>query len=729
MTAMTNNRPTRRSSRVALLGAGFCLLAFALPALAQNVLRDVSYSAGTGGAVDITLELASPVGDIPSFTTEAPPRIALDLPDTRNAFDQRRLTIGSGATSAVSVVEAEGRTRVVIDLFRQAAHSVRTEGNLLIVSVGGGTNTASSALANPADPAKRTPGLEVANVDFRRGDDGAGRLVLSFTGEGAETNLRTEGDKVIIDVANAPLPASLQQRLDVADFATPVRSIESRGNVGGARLVLNTAGAFESLAYQTGNEYVVEVSPKAAPAAATTRVGAAEGPRYSGRPVTFNFQDIPVRTVLQLIAEESNLNVVASDTVQGNVTLRLINVPWDQALDIVLRSKNLDQRRDGTVIWVAPQPELAAYEQAKEDARIALEERSETVSEYIPVNYGSAEDIAKLLTEESKTNVAGGQAGGGTQSQQRGFLSPRGSVTFDRRTNTLLVNDIPPKLVEIRQLVALLDRPVDQVLIEARIVIATEDFSREIGARFGVSAVEQRSGNTWITSGNLDANLETGNSVLEGRQNNTGYTLTRGLNVNLPAQIPNAGALALSVLGNNYLLDMELSALQTEGRGEVVANPRVITANQQEAVIKQGEEVGYVTLQQSGAGTGQFTVEFKEVVLELRVTPTITQDNRVFLSMHVTKDEVREFVETPLFRVPSITKRELNTSVLVENGQTVVLGGVYEFKTAEDLRKVPFLGDIPGLGNLFRNRSRSNSKAELLVFVTPRILRLDQLSR
>lgn len=719
MTAMNNNSPARRAPRGALLGVALALLAVSFPALAGNVLKDVRYSAGAGGAVDITLEFDGPAVEAQSFTTDAPPRIAIDLPGTRNEFAQRRVTVGSGATSAVSIVEAGDRTRVVVDLFRSASHEVRAQGNALVISVAGSQAVGGQSLGSNADPAKRTPGLEVANVDFRRGDDGAGRLVLSFTTDGAVTDMRTEGDRVVVEVANAGLPESLRQRLDVADFATPVRTIESRSNAGGTRLVLSTAGAFESLAYQTGNEYVVEVAPKAAPAQTSVRVGAVEGPRYTGRPVTFNFQDIPVRTVLQLIAEESGLNIVASDTVQGNVTLRLINVPWDQALDIVLRARNLDQRRDGTVVWVAPQAELAAYEQAKEDARIALEQRAELVSEYIPINYGSAEDIARLLTEDSKVNQSGAQTGSAAGEAGRGFLSPRGSVTFDRRTNTLMVNDTPAKLEEIRSLVALLDRAVDQVLIEARIVIATESFSRELGARFGVAGRERRSSDqpTYVVGGGIGGNQAVGvNGPMTGRE----------LNVNLPANNPLAGALALTVLGNNYLLDLELSAIQTEGRGEVVANPRVITANQQEAVIKQGDEIGYVTVSAATAGAApQVQIEFKEVVLELRVTPTITQDNRVFLNMSVKKDEVSGFTETPLYRVPNITKRELNTAVLVENGQTVVLGGVYEFKTAEDLRKIPFLGDIPALGNLFRNRLRENQKAELLVFVTPRILRLD----
>ncbi|MFC3129662.1 type IV pilus secretin PilQ [Coralloluteibacterium stylophorae] len=721
----------RGMARCALVAA--MAFATALPALA-GTLKDVNYRPGAGGDVDVVLSFDEAPAEVQAFTTDNPPRIAIDLPETTNGFAQRRLAVGSGATSAVSTAEANGRTRVVVDLFRPASYETRVEGNDLIVSVAGSAaNSTAPALANPADPGKRVPAaVAVSNIDFRRGEDGSGRLILKFSGDGAAPDLRNEDQQVVIDVANASLPETLRKRLDVTDFATPVKTIEPRSRNGGTELVISTVGGYESLAYQTGNEYVVEVAPEAsAEQAVDPRATANREPEYTGRPVTFNFQDIPVRTVLQLIAEESGLNIVASDSVSGNVTLRLINVPWDQALDIVLRAKSLDKRKDGNVIWVGPQSELAAYEQAREDARIALEERAELVTEYISINYGNAEDIAKLLTDESKTaqGSTGGSAGGGGNQGERGFLSPRGSVSFDRRTNTLLVVDIPKKIEEIRAMVDLLDRAVDQVLIEARIVIATESFSRELGTRLGF----RKDDGDWQTAGSLDSITNYNNTLreaqeeyLEGDQEGLAPVGTwlvgdTGYNVNLPVTSA-AGSLAFSVLTGGGILDLELSAMQEEGRGEVISNPRVITSNQQEAVIKQGDEVGYVTLQQSGSGTGNFTVEFKEVVLELRVTPTITQDGRVFLKMNVRKDELTGFTTTPLYSVPNISTREVNTAVLVNNGQTVSIGGVYEFSTREDVNKVPWLGDLPFLGALFRNKNRSNDKAELLIFVTPKIL-------
>ncbi|MDV3511565.1 type IV pilus secretin PilQ family protein [Stenotrophomonas sp. C4297] len=602
-------------------------------------------------------------------------------------------------------------------------------------------------------PAAAPAGLSVAKIDFKRGDDGAGRLIVQFDGQGAVPDLRTQGNSVVVDVGNARLPANLQKPMNVIDFATPVQRIDAKPSGAGTQLVLSTGGAVESLAYQSGNEYVVEISPRQAPAAvgavtagSVTQAAKAVGQRgFTGKPVTFNFQDVPVRTVLQLIAEESNLNVVASDSVQGNVTLRLVNVPWDQALDIVLRAKGLDKRRDGSVIWVAPQAELAKFEQEKEDARIAIENREDLVTDYVQINYHSATQIFKALTEAKGIGggSGGGNGGGGGSSQEEsGFLSGRGRIVADERTNTLMISDIPKKIARMRELISVIDRPVDQVLIESRIVIATDTFARELGAKFGISGSRD---NVYF-SGNLESNRLTRESQVKAAQDNakaerdwiaggrvgpppvpTGSAITRGLNWSLPvAATSNPGSLALSILNAGYLLDVELSAMQEESRGEVISNPRVVTTNQREATIKQGKEIGYVTISGGGAsGVATPNVQFKEVVLELKVTPTITNDNRVFLNMQVKKDEVDQLIQLDGYgTVPSINRREVTTAVLVEDGQTVVIGGVYEFTDRSSISKVPFLGDVPFLGNLFKKRGRNKDKAELLVFVTPKVLRV-----
>lgn len=566
-----------------------------------------------------------------------------------------------------------------------------------------------------ATAAAQSPAVTVTDVDFKRGDGGSGKLILRFDNDGAMPDLRTQDGSVVVNLAGATLPASLQRPLNVTDFATPVQRIDARQDGNGSQVVLTARGDFEPLAYQSGRDYIVEIVPRAGARAVgsaglsatmgqSAATAASEVRSYSGAPVTFNFQDVPVRTVLQLIADESNLNIVASDSVVGNVTLRLQNVPWDQALDIVLQAKSLDKRRSGNVVWVAPQSEIAAFEQAREDARLAIEERSEMTTEYIPISYGNAEDIAKLLTEESKTGAGGG--GGGGASQNRGFLSARGSLSFDRRTNTLLVIDIPQRVGEIRRLVNMLDKPVDQVVIEARIVIANESFARDLGARFGLRASKDR--------------LNVAGRLVE----EDGLITPNGLNVNLP--VAGAPSLAFTILGNTIDWGVELSALQQEQRGEVISNPRIVTSNQREAVISQGQEIGYITVT-GGQSNSVPTVEFKDVLLELKVTPTITNDGRVFLAMDIKKDEVQGQIEYEnIGSVPLISKRNVTTAVLIDDGQTVAIGGVYEFTDRASLSKVPFLGDLPVLGNLFRNRGRNKEKAELLIFVTPKVMRVAQ---
>jgi type IV pilus assembly protein PilQ len=716
--------------------AALCFLASASGASAADALKNVSFQALPGAAVEVALELDTGAADPKVFATSDPPRIAIDLPETANRFEQRMLSITTGAVKALTAVEAGGRTRVVVDLFRPAPYTSRREGKTYLLRIENGFADIVSSKA-PTDPAKAvTPiaQVELTSIDFRRGKAGEGRLILGFSGDTANANLREEGGRLVLDLPNVTLPEQHRRKLDLVDFATPVESIDVRAQGSGARINFTTLAEYEKLAYQAGSEYVVEISPKREePKKRLT----SDPPVYSGNRVTFNFQDIPVRSVLQLVADVSELNIVVADSVQGNVTLRLINVPWDQALDIILQAKGLDKRRNGSVIWIAPTKEIADREQALEDARIAMEDRAELIADYISISYGRAEDIAKLLTTETLTNTAGGQQ---DQKQTRGVLSPRGSVSFDERTNTLIVNDISERVVKVRELVAILDRPVRQVLIESRIVIAQEGFRKQIGARFGITgAREDSDGNLITIGGSLESTDAMAGVGLANRLNGSSTTLPVGigdptgggvvtpsapqrLNFNLPVVSPGAGSFAATILGADYILDMELSALESENRGELLSSPKVITADQQEAVIKQGQEVGYVTLQSGGTGIPTATVEFKEVVLELLVTPRITADGRVFLALKVKKDNLAGFIATPGGQVPIIDKREVQTGALVDNGQTVVLGGIYEFERQDSLEKVPVLGDIPALGGLFRNKDRRDSKVELLIFVTPKIL-------
>lgn len=557
-----------------------------------------------------------------------------------------------------------------------------------------------------------TPSVKA--LGFQRNADGSALFRVEFSGSAPSVDLQQRQRQLVLDMGPTPLGSQLSVPMEVASQGTVVQRI---GRVAGptTRIALDLSSEAEVRAYQTGANYVLEISPKSSlsmsPSASPTSVAPKTTPAiYSGKPVTFNFQDVPVRTVLQLLAEESGINIVAADTVSGNVTLRLMNVPWDQALDIVLMSKGLDKRRNGKVVWVAPQQELAKFEQDKEDARIAIENRQDLQTAYIQINYHNAATIFKAITEAKGI----GGSNSADKPSENSFLSPRGRLVADERTNTLMINDIPKKIEALREMIAIIDRPVDQVLIESRIVIANDSFARDLGARFGIAGQRQYGGNTAIIGNTIDGN----------------HAGTYGPAVDLPAGgfVNNpAASLAYTLLGANFSLDVELSAMQEEQRGEVLSNPRIITANQREGIIRQGKEVGYVTVTGGTAG-GAATpnVQFKEALLELKVTPTITNDGRVFLNLNVKKDEIESFLDLGDYgAVPQFNKREINTAVLLEDGQTVVIGGVYEFTDRESVAKVPFLGDVPFLGNLFKKKGRSKNKAELLIFITPKTMRVN----
>ncbi len=727
------------------------VVTFSFQALASSTLKNMSYQSLPGGRVTLNFEFTGTVPTPRIFTTEDPPRIVVDFDNTSLAVTKRRLKIGRGAASRVTAVFAGGRTRIVVNLFSSARYTTQVEGDRLVMTLR--SIQAYASLARQANPSKGLPGPAgptITGIDFHRTEAGAGRIVVNFATRGAQVNMHREGPVEMVNIDNARLPRKLAQKLDVTDFATPVVSIITRRQGHGARMQIVVKGAFEPSGYQTGNQFVVEIQPKSTTGTAATHGGVIGnlGPKkYLGTRVTFNFQNIATRSALQLIADISNLNIVASDSVGGDVTLHLVNVPWDQALAVIMRAKGLGEQRDGNVIWIAPQTEIASFEQARAEARVRAQEAQPLVTDYIPISYGKASNIAKLLTQKSLQSNSGG-AGAGQSTH--GFLSPRGSVTFDVRTNTLIVSDIPQKIREIRALVKILDRPVKQVLIESRIVIATDNFTRELGARFGVSGFRKNPSGQLISTGanissttSLDHGIAMQQAVAAQNNANAAYaaqqgtpppqptlapaiTFPGGLNVNLPVATP-AGSFGLAILGSSYLLNLELSAAQTEGKGEVISSPRVITANQQTAIIKQGREIGYVTFQNSGAGGpglgGTATVQFKDAVLELKVTPTITADNRIFLNLDVKKDALAGFINNPGGgQVPQIDTRQIKTGVLVDNGQTVVLGGIYEINKQNTVTKVPGLGDLPGVGFLFRNKSRNNTKAELLIFVTPRIL-------
>jgi type IV pilus assembly protein PilQ len=660
----------------------FMRLAFALPLLALMTtaraqtptvqLEDIEYSAQAGDRVALYLRLSGDAPEPMSFAIEDPARISLDLPGIALGTDQRRTVVKAGPLDTVLLAEAQGRTRVVLNLDYMVPYTTRVEGNTIVVNLGG--TAAAPAATFSGKPSQRPAApagtRSVNDVDFRRSPDGAGRVIVDLSDPATVVDLQRQGNNVIVDFRDTELPAELRRRLDVLDFATPVTTVDSLRAGEGARLIIAATGDFEHYAYQADNQFTVEVREVADEKPEELGVYD-ERKEYTGQRLTLNFQDIETRAVLQLLAEVSGLNMVVSDTVTGNLTLRLRNVPWDQALDIVLATRGLDMRQVDNVILVAPAPEIAAREKQDLEARQEIQQLAPLISDFIQVNYAKASDLAAIL-----------ESGGGGNTS---LLSERGTVTIDERTNTLLVYDTADRLGDIRRLVQTLDIPVKQVLIESRIVVVNDDFSRDLGVRMGVTYVNDRNDGLISVTGSgtgSDTIVQSGIDNL----NNTGQIspvtvpgIEDRYNVNLPIDNP-AGRVALAILDSDYLIDLELQAAQSEGRGEIVSTPRVITANQKEALIEQGVEIPY----QEAASSGATTTQFKKAVLSLRVTPQITPDERIIMDLRVNQDNVGEFVPSATGGlVPSIDTRSVVTQVLVNDGETVVLGGIFETERRE----------------------------------------------
>jgi len=718
----------KRTTRIlALLGGSVWLLASPLSA---TVLTDIQVR-DDGEQLRFIMSTDEAPGEPSVFTTEQPPRIVLELADTDSGVRAGQVPVGVGPVRSYMALSTGGRTRLVVDLSRSVGYEVDVQGNEVVLSVDSGGPSSRGAVTGGS-----AGEFEIAGLDFRRGDEGESRVLVQLDKPGVDISVEERGTSLRVDLFDTELPDDLMQRLDVTDFATPVKTITPEVRGSNVRLNLDIAGAYSHVAYQADNQLVIEVTEPDVEPRMTRELEFFQDREYEGERITLNFQDIPVRSVLSLIADISDLNIVVSDSVSGNLTLRLTNVPWDQALDIVLETRNLAMRESGNVRWVAPTGEIAAREQQILRARAERETLEPLRTVMIPVSYADAGALAELIRSSNATS--GGEGGGA------GLLSERGSVTIDQRTNTLLVTDTASQIDRVQNLVSELDRPVRQVLIESRIVIARSNFNHELGVRFGVSGAEN-AGNQLITiGGSAEANDRMANVGLARRQllgqrpgrpvfvpeadpddiievGTEGIavpTLEDRLNVNLPVSSP-AGALGISFLTSNFLLDLELSALEAQGEGEVISTPRVITANQNEAFIQQGVEIPF----EESTNSGATNVEFKEAVLELRVTPLITPDNRVQLNLAVKQDTVGEIFQTGRGgSVPSIDTRELGTSVLVENGQTVVLGGIFQEERNFNTTKVPVLGDVPVIGTLFRRRATNDEKRELLIFITPNIL-------
>jgi type IV pilus assembly protein PilQ len=662
-------------------------------------LRSLDYSSLPGDKAKIQLTFSEPVDKPHSFATDEPARIVIDLAGVKNKLAERTKQVNVGVTRSISAVEAGDRTRMVINLLQKVPYTINQAGNQLMITIDNQETVTSSKRASAG------ASTNVTDIDFRRGESGEARLIVKLDGEDAAMDIRQDRGNIVVELANVSLPDSLRRRLDVVDFATPVHYIDAEGGSNVAKLTLTTQGKYEHLAYQSEKTLIVEV------AALPDDPQAGQGRDkfgYTGEKLSLNFQNIEVRAVLQLLADFTGMNLVTSDTVKGNLTLRLKNVPWDQALDIILKSKGLAMRQSGNVMMVAPATEIAAREKQELEAQRQQVQLEELFTEIIEIKFAKAPNIAELLTKVER-NQSGGSLSGSTV--DIGFLSPRGSITIDERTNSLLIRDTAKQLSEIREIIEFLDKPVRQVLIESRIVIANNDFNKELGVRFGTSAQSNTLGAG--SSGSLDGLSLNPDNDDQVRADNT---VGGDLNVDLPVTNPSGSiGLALAKLPLGMILELELSAMQAEGQGEIISSPRVITSNQQQATIEQGTEIPY----QEASSSGATSVSFKEAVLKLDVVPQITPDDRIVMDLEVSQDQVGSIFNG----VPSIDTRSVQTQVLVDNGETVVLGGIYEQSTADNVERVPFFGDLPYVGFLFKNEFKSDQKRELLVFVTPKIVK------
>lgn len=680
---------------VSLIIALFGLQLLTLASVKAADLQSLGYSSLPGDKTQLILTFSEPVEAPNSFAIDDPARVVVDFPGVSNKLDKKTQQINVGMTRSVSAVEASDRTRVVVNLVSKSSYTISHEANVVMITIGGGVN----ATKFDSDVASN----EVTDVDFRRGKEGEAHLTITLRNDSTVLDVQKQRENIIVDLIDVTLPEKFRRRLDVIDFATPVQIINSESKGNNTRLTLSTDGKFDHLAYQSENTVVIEVKPipkEVQEASKKDQFG------YKGDKLSLNFQNIEVRAVLQLLADFTKLNLVTSDTVQGSVTLRLQNVPWDQALDIILKTKGLGMRQNGNVMLVAPAAELAAQEKQELEATKQLKELEPLYSEVFEINFAKATDLEKILNKNT-----GSTSSNSSNNEEEGFISERGSITVDLRTNSLLIRDTAKQLDEVRALIAQLDKPVRQVLIESRIVIANDNFAKDLGVRFGASK-SKTSNNKFVTNGATSGTLNGTTQILNG---NTLEQADR-LNVDLPVTNPAGSiALALAKLPLGAVLELELSAMQEEDQGEIVSSPRIITSNQQQAVIEQGTEIPF----QEASSSGATSVSFKSATLKLGVTPQITPDDHIIMDLEVTKDEVG----TIFNGVPSIDTRSVQTQVLVDNGETVVLGGIYEQRTISGSTRVPFFGDLPYVGFLFKTTNKTNDKTELLVFVTPKIIK------
>jgi type IV pilus assembly protein PilQ len=699
-----------------------------------NSIDSMTVSKGASGRTVVRFVLKNAPANPPAgFAIATPPRIALDFLDTTNGLGATQRMVEDVALRSVNIIQAGNRTRVVFNLNRPQTFETQVEGNAVQVTLIDQSDQLDAKQQTVQRFAEARAGDTqhvLRDVDFRRGTNGEGRIVIDLSDPATGIDIRQQGKVLIVDFIKTQLPKNLERRLDVQDFGTPIVTVDTFTQGPNTRMIVEPKGLWEHSAYQTDNRFILEVKPIVEDPNKLVQ-GTRQG--YKGDKLSLNFQNVEVRAVLQVIADFTGLNIITSDSVSGSLTLRLKDIPWDQALDIIMQTKGLDMRKNGNVVLIAPREELALKEKQQLEAQKDISELEPLVAESFQLNYIKAQDLLNLITTNRQQQFGAGAGQTATTGGQGSFISKRGVAMVDPRSNILFVQDIPSNLDEIRKIIRQIDTPIRQVVIEARIVIASDKFGKQLGVRFGAQT-GFRINNKYSVGqgGSLSTQPVVSNGVRETRTQTpyelasgityAGYSDSPQLNVNLPV-LNAAGSLALTLinLGSGNLINLELSALESDNRGKVVSSPRVVTGDNQKAHIEQGTEIPYVT---PGSANNPATVQFKKAVLSLAVVPQITPDNRIIMTVEVRKDSVGQMVNLGGgFQVPSIDTRNVTTQISVNNGDTAVIGGIYEETVTNTVDKVPLLGDVPFLGYLFKSTGRTAEKQELLIFLTPRVVK------
>ena len=676
-------------------------------------LDEIAFTSLPGGGFEARLNFSGDVDSPTGYVIESPPRMVFDFANAKSALVQKKYALSFDIAKSAVVVTSGDRTRLILNLRETAGYDVKSEGHSVAIRVGDGKGNASArdqyvSMEN-GSKGPVSAGAAITALDFQRGDSGEGLITVGLGRKDTGIDVSQVGKNIVVVFSHTSLPEALNRKLDVIDFATPVKSVDTTADGSATKIVIEAVGEYDYLAYQADNNYVVSVKPLTREQEDDRR----KAFQYTGEKLSLNFQNIEVRALLQLIADFSDFNLVASDAVNGSITLRLKNVPWDQALDIILKAKGLDKRVDGNVLMVAPAAEIAERERLQVEANKQLQELAPLRTEYIRIRYADARKLFDLF------DAKGGGGNRGNDNATGSILSARGNAIVDERTNTIILTDTEDKIAEFRRIVQQIDIPVRQVEIEARIVVANTDFRKQLGARWGVAALRKHGSSQLEIAGQRTAlDSQPGNPIeFFGPEGGT-LDLEETLAVDLGVANP-TGSIALGLLRNNTFLDLELSALQSDGYGEIISQPKVITSDKKKATIKSGTEVPY----QEASSAGNTSTQFKDAVLKLEVTPLITPDNRIVMTLTVAQDSIGQFVPSGNGgQVPTIDTTNVETEALVGDGQTLVLGGIFKMESLDSIEKVPVLGDLPGVGRLFRHTSKNQTKQEILIFITPKIL-------